>query len=109
GDDTMAPRSEWLATPESVDGLVCLHECLLRQILGIIPIAHDTPGNRHDTLHVFANKIVVRVRIAGLDRFDSPSLKWICLTRGIPLFQGTSVFEVSVEEPDSGLLEDGDA
>ena len=52
-DDASDPRTERIADPEASDVLISLHERLLREILGIMRIARDAPGDRDDPPEVF--------------------------------------------------------
>ena len=51
--DSIDPRTEWLSRLEAADGPVRLDEGLLREVLGVVGVADDSPGDRHHPFHVF--------------------------------------------------------
>ena len=64
-DDTVDPRPERVAGPEAVDVLVRPHECLLREVFGVVRIADDAPRDGDDSFEVFRDQVFIRFRTAG--------------------------------------------
>ena len=83
GDDAKDPRPKRLTGLEPADRRVRLDECLLGEVLRIVRIADESPGDRDDAFHVFCHEVVVRLRAAVFHRVDGAQLQWIHRPAGI--------------------------
>src|SRR5262249_19101328 len=51
--NSIDPWTERFAGFEPIDRLICLDKSFLCEVLGVIGIANDAPGDRYDSFHVF--------------------------------------------------------